>query len=434
MRIWETLQGWVWGPGTLVLLMGMGVYLLVALRGLRFWKSWIWRCTFGSMGKGRKNGISPFQAMATALGGTLGVGNISGVAMALVLGGPGAVFWMWCAALGGCAIKYAEVALAVRFRTRRGDEWHGGPMFVLEKAGWPRMAKLYALLGICASFGIGNMTQANTMAAALYQSFQIPPNITGAVLMAVLALVIWGGARRVARVAEVVVPFMGLFYIVMCAVVLYMFAPRIPWAFGQILQGAWQLRAGAGGVVGYAAAQAIRQGMSKGVFSNEAGLGSASVAHAAAEVHNPVAQGAWGIMEVVLDTLVVCTLTALVILVSGVMDTSMTGIALSVVAFDTIRGWGGTLVSVSIVFFSFASMLGWSFYGERFVIYVGKGRGVMAYRCLFLLAAYMGAVANMAAVWGVSEIMNGLMVYPNLLGIWVMRKELIKMTAHYFRK
>lgn len=434
--LFSRAEAMLWGPGMMVLLLGAGVFLSICagfpqLR--RFGE--MQRALFGSFRKssGERGELSPFQAVSTALAGTVGTGNIAGVAGAVALGGPGAVFWMWFSAFWGMATKYAEVLLAVRFRERRGDEWAGGPMYTIKNGLGPRwqpLAAAFSLFGMLAAFGIGNLAQVNTIAAAAVSltgvllpgvpSFAI--RLGAGILTAVAAgLALLGGVRRIGAVAERLVPAMSLLYITGALAVIFTHGEALPGVFRDILVGAFRPQAILGGGVGIGMRAALRLGVGRGVFSNEAGLGSAPIAHASTSETRPERQALFGIFEVFADTIVICTLTALAILTSGV-DVPYghdAGAELAISAFASTFGGrtAGTIIAVCIVFFAFSSILSWSLYGCRCAEYL-FGRTVRSvYELLFSASAVIGAVAGLSFVWSFSNLTNGLMAIPNLLSV-----------------
>lgn len=399
--------------------------------------------TFGRMfNKTKSGGITPFQAMSTALASTVGVGNIAGVASAITAGGPGAIFWMWVSSLLGMMTKYAEVLLSVKFRHRQPDGMLvGGPMYVIERGmgrRWRWLAVLFCVFGAAASLGVGNITQVNTMADALHSSFSVPPLVTGVATVIIAGVVMLGGIKSIARVTEFLVPFMALLYIALCVMVLVICRANIIPAFESIFREAFHPSAALGGAAGYGITQAMRMGVSRGVFSNEAGLGSSPIAHASAECESPVEQGMWGAVEVFVDTILICTMTALVILCSGAYtpgEAMLDGAPLTSLAFSmTLGEWGGTAVSLSTVLFALATILGWSFYGERCCSYLFRGKWVAtAYRCAYILLLLPGAVLRVDLVWTLSEFLNGLMTAPNLISLIALSGVVFRMTREYDR-
>lgn len=448
MREWiaaanDFVNGIVWGPPFMLLLAGTGLYLTVRLGFFQFTHlGHAWRRTFGLLfrrdAEVEEGAISPFQAVASAMAGTVGVGNIAGVATAIALGGPGAIFWMWMVALVGMATKLAEATLGVKFRQIDADgRVSGGVFYYIEKglgARWKWLALLYAFLAGLAAFGIGNMVQSNTVAHALSTGFSIPEWMTGIVIVVLVGAVTLGGIQRIATTAEKIVPFMALVYIAGSLAVLALHFTAIPAAFAMIFERAFSPAPAAGGFAGAAVAEAIRYGVARGIFSNEAGLGSASIVHAQAR-NTPFAQGLWGMWEVFIDTLVVCTMTALVILVTGVMTSGQTGAELTSQAFSTgLPGPGGYLVLVAIVLFAYTTMLTWNFYGEKSWEYLFGRKVVLPYRLVFLLFLYVGAVGGLQLIWSVADTLNGLMAAPNLLALILLAGVLVREKREYFKR
>ena len=422
------------GNAVAVVLMGCGLVLTVRYRFFPLRRAgFIWRNTVGTLFErdgGAARGISPFQAVTTALAGTMGVGNIAGVATALVAGGAGSIFWMWVSALLGMSTKYAEIYLAVRYRKKGKNGYIGGPMYYIRDGmGSGRLAVLYAVLCVLTSFGIGNLAQSNAVAQAMLSSFSIPLLASGCVVALAVGLVVFGGIRRIARVTEWLIPFMSILYICFSGVFLYQRRAMLPPAFALIFAEAFAPRSALGGAAGYGIAAALRVGLARGVFTNEAGLGSASIAHAAADCESPSKQAAWGVFEVFLDTMVVCTITALVLLCaeqgalwqSGRLD----GAALTAMAFESgFPGMGGRFVAVSIAVYAIAAMLGWCYYGQEALAYLGCGRAaVLLYRGLFTLCCLLGAIGRLAAVWQLSDLLNVLMALPNVLALLALAGE-----------
>lgn len=440
----DHINDFVWGPFMLVLLLGTGIYLTMRTRFFQLSKfGRMLKCTLGSLFSGKKktNGkqkISPFQAMSTALAGTIGVGNIVGIATAITMGGPGAVFWMWISAFFGMMTKYAEVALAVRFRgTRENGQHYGGPMLYIEKGlhmKW--LACIFSILCAFASFGIGNMTQSNAISGALASSFQVPPWLSGIVVAVIIAAVILGGVKRITKVTSTLVPIMSIFYILGALVVLIINGSEIPHAFALIFQGAFRPEAAAGGVIGFTIAQAMRFGFARGVFTNEAGLGSAPIAHAVADTDNPVEQGLWGMFEVFVDTIVVCTMTALVLLSSGLWNSGVSDTSMAAAAFAQAFGtYGGYFISIATTLFAISTLLGWSMYGENSIQYLSKNRPlpVLIYRTVFIFLIVVGATIKIELAWEISDTLNGLMAIPNLIGLVGLSGIVIKMTKDYIK-
>jgi AGCS family alanine or glycine:cation symporter len=392
----------------------------------------------GTLLKKEKEGgrsISPFQAVTTALAGTMGVGNIAGVATALVSGGPGAIFWMWVSAFFGMMTKYAEIHLAVRFRRRHPDgRYYGGPMYYMadksEGLGSKTLACVFSILCVLCSFGIGNLTQVNAVSAAALSAFAVSPWVSGVVVAVCVALVVVGGVKRIARTTEMVIPFISILYLCFCGALLWINRAYLLDALRLIVAGALGLEQAVGGVFGYTVAQAVRLGLSRGVFTNEAGLGSAPIAHAAADCQSPAHQGVWGIFEVFLDTIVVCTVTALVILTAdgaALWHSGLDGAALTSAAFESVFGsLGKGFIAVAIALFAIPSMLGWCYYGESALAFLSGGRKwpVSVYRLLFIGCALLGAVAELRAVWAAADLLNALMALPNILALLLLGRKI----------
>lgn len=434
----EWLSGIVWGVPMLVLLLGVGIYLTIGLRfrtlrDLPFAFGMLWR---GRVSEG-KGEITPFNALMTALAATIGTGNIAGVATAIFLGGPGAVFWMWMTALVGMATKFAEAVLAVRYREvdERGH-YVGGPMYYIKNGLGPRWAWLgtcFALFAGFAGFGIGNTVQANSVAAALDASFDVPVWITGVVLALLVGLVLIGGIRRIAAVAGMLVPIMAIGYIGAGAVVLALNAGAIPGAFQLIFEHAFSPSAATGGFAGAAVWMAIRFGVARGVFSNEAGLGSAPIAHAAAECKGPVSQGVVAMLGTFIDTIVVCTFTALVILSTGAWTSGETGAALTTLAFQTsLPNVGGQITSIALAVFAFTSLLGWSYYCERSWQFLLGMKVIVPFRILWSLAPILGATVNLSFIWLLADTLNALMAIPNLIALALLSPVVFATAKEFF--
>lgn len=416
-----------------------GLYLTVKLRllqGRKFFTAI--RSTLGEILKpaDRVAGeISPFQALTTALAATIGTGNIAGVATAIFLGGPGAIFWMWVSAFLGMVTKYSEIVLAVHYRVRVRGVMAGGPMYFLEQGlKMPLLALLFAIFGSLAAFGIGNMVQANSVAAAVEATFGLSPYFTGFAMALLGGLVILGGIRRIAVVTSAVIPLMAAFYLAGALYILLAYRVQIPEAFASIFTAAFQGQAAAGGMAGATVMQAWRYGIARGIFTNEAGLGSASIAHAVARTTHPARQGMWGILEVFVDTHVVCTITALVLLVTGAAGTGLEGAAMTVEAFKLgLPGNSGQyVIALGLSFFAFSTLLSWSYYGEKCFEYILGGRGAIFYRLLWIVIVPVGALGGLRAIWDLADILNGLMAIPNLIGLVLLSGVLVRLTREYF--
>lgn len=441
-----TLNDLVWGPYMLVLLVGTGIYFTLRsnffqIRKFGYTLKETLMKMFDKDEDLEEGEITPFQALSTALAATVGTGNIAGVATAIALGGPGAVFWMWVSALFGMMTKFAEVVLSIQFRERNDEgNWVGGPMYYIRNGlniKW--LAGLFAIFGAFAAFGIGNMVQSNSVAESINATFGLPHWITGLVLAIGAALVIFGGINRIAQVTERLVPLMALFYIIGGLTIVIINAASIPAAFGQIFKGAFSSQSVVGGVAGFAVMHALRFGIARGVFTNEAGLGSGPIAHAAAKTDHPVRQGLWGIFEVFIDTILICTITALVIITTGAWThtdaagEALTGAALTTEAFNMgLPGPGGVIVSVGILLFAFSTILGWSYYGEKCIEFLLGTKSTKIYRIIWIPLIFIGTIANLELVWNLADTMNGLMAIPNLVGLLGLSGVVFKLTKEFF--
>ena len=439
MEINNAINSFVWGPVMLVLLVGTGIYLTIRTNFMSIKKlGYIMRNTLLKIFKKEQVGegeITAFQAVATALAATVGVGNIAGVATAIAVGGPGAVFWMWLSAIFGMTTKFAEVVLSIQYREKTEDgRYIGGPMhYIANGLNWKWLATIFALFGALASFGIGNMTQANSISAAMEVTFGIPTIVSGIVIAIAAGVVMLGGLKRIAQVTELLVPFMAAFYIIGGIVILARNASQIPAAFGLIFRSAFSGTAAAGGFAGSTIALASRMGIARGVFSNEAGLGSAPIAHAAATTDHPVRQGLWGVFEVFMDTIVICSITALSIIVSGVWTSGESGAALTTMAFDaSLPVIGGYIVAIGVLLFAYSTILSWSYYGERCLEFLFGPKAITPYRILFLPFIVIGAVGGLEIIWDIADTLNGLMAIPNLIGIIGLSGVVIKLTKEFF--
>lgn len=432
------LNGIVWGVPMLVLILGVGLYLTFGLKLLTILKI---PFGFGLLWQGRipggDSGISPFNALMTSLAATIGTGNIAGVATAIFLGGPGAIFWMWMTALVGMATKYAEAVLAVKFReTDERGKHVGGPMYYIKNGlgeKWKWLAVCFALFAGIAGFGIGNMVQANSIANALNANFAIPEWITGVVLVVLVGAVLLGGIERISEVAGKLVPFMAIAYIGAATIVLLLNASAIPGAFGLIFTHAFTPSAATGGFAGAAVWAAIRFGVARGVFSNEAGLGSAPIAHAAASTKGPVSQGLVAMLGTFIDTIIVCSFTALAIIATGAWTSGETGAALTSHAFDlALPGLGGYIIAVALTIFAFTTILGWSYYCERSLQYLFGVKIIMPFRAVWSLAALVGATLKLGFVWLLADTLNALMAIPNLVALALLSPLVFKITKEFF--
>jgi len=441
----QKIGDFVWGPFLLIpLLLLTGLYLTIRLRGIQFRKLWhsLYVALIVRREKGAEGDISHFQALMTALAATVGTGNIVGVATAIATGGPGALFWMWMTGLVGMATKFSEALLSVKFRVtdERGEQC-GGPMYYLANGiRWRGLGKtlgwLFALFAVFASFGIGNMVQSNSVAHALNSSFRLPVWVTGLILAVAAGLVILGGIKSIGRFTGIFVPVMIAAYMLGSGLVLIRFAGQIPAALGLVFEGAFSGTAAVGGFAGAAVRQAIRFGVARGIFSNESGLGSAGIAAAAAQTKEPVRQALVSMTQTFIDTIVVCSFTGLAILVTGGWEEGLNGAALTQFAFaHGLPGeWGGWIVAVCLSMFAFSTMLGWSYYGEKSVEYLMGERFILPYRILFIGAIFFGAIRSLDFVWGLSDVMNGLMALPNLVGLLLLSGVIVKETRDYFKR
>ena len=429
----------IWGPIMLSLLVGVGIYLTIGLRAL-MWRRLaqgfrlLWQGRSPDIGQ--KGDITPFQALMTELAATLGTGNIAGVATAIFLGGPGAVFWMWVTALVGMATKYGEALLAVRYREVDELGNHvGGPMYYIRNGLGPRwrwLGGLFALFGTVAAFGIGNTVQANTVAQAVESAVRVPAWATGMVMAALTAAVIIGGIRRLGQVAEKLVPFMALVYLGGSFLIIGSHIGKVPGALVLIVTDAFTGSAATGGFAGATVLMAARYGVARGLFSNEAGLGSAPIAHAAAKTNDPVRQGMIASLSTFIDTIVVCTMTALVIVLTGAWTSGKTGAALSASAFDVgLFGVGRFVVMFALIVFAFSTLLGWSYYGERCAEYLFGVRAVLPYRIVWITLIPIGAVSKLGVIWLAADIMNGLMAIPNLIALLALSPVVFRMTREH---
>lgn len=431
----STLSGWVWGPPMLILLVGTGLYLTILLKGMQFRAlPHAFKLIF-QKDHGHAGDISHFAALMTALAATVGIGNIVGVATAITLGGPGAVFWMWMTGLVGMATKYSEAVLAVKYREHGEHGMRGGPMYYLAKgANLPKLAWLFALFTALATFGIGNMTQANAVAGIFQSTFNIEPWVTGVTLMLLTGLVILGGIKSIGRFTSYLVPFMIVGYVAASLVVLALNASEIPQALSLIFYHAFNPIAAGGGFAGAAVAAAIRYGVARGVFSNESGLGSAPIAAAAARTKDPVTQALVSMTQTFIDTLVVCSMTALVILTATPWTQGVGAAQLTSLSFaETLGASGEVLVAIATALFAYSTLLGWSYYGEKAIEYLAGTRSIRIYRVVFVAVVVIGAMMKLEFVWNFSDLMNGMMAIPNLIALLLLSKIIKQETDRYFK-
>ncbi len=420
----QQLNALVWGLPMMVLLMGAGLIFTAATGGIQFRKLiFALKLVFGRL-KSEKEAdgtVTPFQALATALASTVGVGNIAGVATAISAGGPGALFWLLVSGVLGMATKFAEIAISLEYRERDSHGvMRGGAMYILSKGlGIRWLGAVFALLAGLAAFGIGNMVQANSVADAAGSAFGVPAWITGVLLAAATALVIVGGVTRIAEVTQLLIPAMCGLYLLAALTVLVLNIGEVPRVVALVLSSAFEGQAAIGGFAGATVAQAVRMGIARGLFSNEAGLGSAPMVHASAVTDHPVRQACYGIVEVFIDTIVVCLLTGFVILSTGVWESGATGAALSAEGFQAgLPGdWGAGLVSIGLILFAFSTVIGWAFYGETAMTYLFGVQAAPIYRAVWILFVYLGATGSLQVIWSVSDTLNGLMALPNMIAV-----------------
>ena len=439
-NIVNAINGVVWGPMMLVLILGIGFFLMLGLKLFPLFNigkgfKLLWKGREAEEGEEDSGEIPPWQALMTALSATVGTGNIAGVATAVFLGGPGALFWMWCTALVGTATKFAEAVLAVKFReVDANGNFYGGPMYYIKKGLGPKWAWLgtaFALFAALAAFGIGNTVQSNSVADVLSANFAIPEWVTGIALMALVGAVLLGGLRRIGTVAGALVPFMAIAYVLAGLAVLAMNAGAIPAAISLVVKHAFTPAAASGGFAGAAVWMALRFGVARGVFSNEAGLGSAPIAHAAAKTKDPVRQGMIAMLGTFIDTIIVCSITGLVIIISGQWTSGVSGAALTSDAFATLMPGGNYIVAFSLAIFAFTTILGWSFYGERSMVFLFGPDSVKWYRIAFILMVPIGATVELAFIWLLADTLNAMMAIPNLIALGLLSPVVFKLVKEY---
>lgn len=434
-----TVNGYAWGPAMLVLLLGTGIFLTLGLGFLSLRRLPLaFKLLFTGFSSHGSGDIPPFRALMTSLSATIGTGNIAGVATAITLGGPGALFWMWITALFGLATKYAEGVLAVHYRER--DElggYSGGPMYYIRNGlgkRWAWLATAFALFGAMAGFGLANTVQSNSVAQVLTDNLDIPWQVTGVVLMILVGGVILGGIQRIAATAGAVVPMMAVAYMLMSVIVIALNIQQVPEAIMTIIDSAFNGASAAGGFAGATVWAAIRFGVARGIFSNEAGLGSAPIAHAAAQTNEPVEQGMIAMLGTFIDTLLVCTMTGLVIILTGVLDSGQSGASLTAMAFGSAFPGGEWVVTIGVVVFATTTMIGWSFYGERCVVYLFGARAIMPFRVLWVLAIPVGAGLNLGIVWLIADTLNAFMAIPNLIALLLLSPVVFRLSKEYFAR
>ncbi len=436
------INGIVWGVPMLVMILGIGIYLNI---GLKFMPLFNIGRAFKLLWGGRKSEqddsgeIPPFQALMTALSATVGTGNIAGVATAVFIGGPGALFWMWMTALLGMATKYAEAVLAVKFREKDANgSFVGGPMYYIKNGmgqKWAWLGTLFAVFGTFACFGIGNGVQINSIAQVMETTFAFPPLLVGIVVMLLSGAVLLGGIKRIGAFAGALVPIMGVAYVACGVLILLMNVDQIAGAFTLVIEHAFTPTSAQGGFAGATVWMAIRFGVARGVFSNEAGLGSAPIAHATAQTNDPVRQGLIAMLGTFIDTILICTITGLVIIISGQWTGGESGAALTSAAFgQVLPGFGSYLVAVSLAIFAFTTIVGWSVYGERCASYLFGTKAVMPFRVIFVLVLPIGATMELNFVWLLSDTLNAMMAIPNLIALGVLSPVVYAATKSYFAK
>ncbi|QLB13540.1 AGCS family alanine or glycine:cation symporter [Bisgaardia hudsonensis] len=440
--ILSTADNFIWGPPLLILLSGTGIYLTFRLGFIQIVQlpRALYYLFNKERGSKKKGDVSAFAALCTALAATIGTGNIVGVATAVQAGGPGAIFWMWIVALFGMATKYAECLLALKFRVKdKNGFMAGGPMYYIERGlGIKWLAQLFAVFGILvAFFGIGTFPQINAITHAMEDTFSVPVIVSAAIVTTLVALIILGGVKRIASVASIMVPFMAVLYVVTSAVVIILNWHLIPDTIALIIHSAFDPKAALGGAVGYTVLKAIQSGVARGIFSNESGLGSAPIAAAAAQTKEPVRQGLISMTGTFLDTIIVCTMTGIVLVLTGAWQSSdVAGAALTNFAYSKGLGTsiGATIVTVGLLFFAFTTILGWCYYGERCVVYLMGIKAIKIYRTLFIILVGCGAFIHLDLIWILADIVNGLMAFPNLIALIGLRKVVIEETRDYFER
>ncbi len=432
-----TVYGIVWGPVMLLLLLGTGIFLTIGLKGMTIRRI---PYAFKQLLKGRKGSgegeVSPFNALMTSLSSTVGTGNIAGVATAITLGGPGALFWMWCTALVGMATKFAEAVLAVNYReTDSQGKKVGGPMYYIKNglgSNWKWLGILFAVFGSLAGFGLANTVQSHEVSRVLAENYQIPSHYSGLVMAFLVGIVLLGGIKRIASVAGKLVPFMTIVYVISTFFLLMSFYEAIPAAIALIVDSAFNGAAATGGFAGAAMIAGLRAGVARGIFSNESGLGSAPIAHAAAETDSPVRQGTIAMLGTFIDTLVICTMTGLVLVASGAWSGDLVGANMTRSVFTNGLPFGDTIFTLSLVLFAFTTMLGWSYYGERCAEFLFGPKVITPYRILWVVGIYVGTQMDGGIVWKLADILNGMMAFPNLIALLFLSPVVFTLAREYF--
>ena len=443
----QVVNGFIWGVPAMICIIGVGLLLSVRTRFIQIRKFGVaMKNTVGKIfdkTQAKDGSMSPFQAVCTALAGTVGTGNIAGVAGAIALGGPGAIFWMWCSAFLGMCTKFSEVTLAIHFREKNSNgEYVGGPMYYIKNGlskKWYFLAVLYAVFGVLTVFGTGNATQVNTIVASInsaLMSFHIIDGtndkanlIFGIFIAALVAMVLLGGIKRIGQVTEKLVPFMAVLYVILAFGVIIMNIEHVPAVFSEIFSGAFSPRAATGGVIG-SMFLSMKKGVSRGIFSNEAGLGTGSIAHACADTRKPVKQGMFGIFEVFMDTIIICTLTGLVILLAapGITYGQAAGAELTISGFTSTYGsWVSIFTAVAMCCFAFSTIIGWGLYGSRCIEFLGGEKLVRPFLVIYSFVSIVGATINLGLLWDIADTFNGLMAVPNLIALLMLSGQVKKL-------
>ena len=451
----QVVNDFIWGVPAMICIIGVGLYLSLRTRFLQIRRfPYAMKCTLGRIFKKEEasdGAITPFQAVCTALAATVGTGNIAGVAGAIAIGGPGAVFWMWISALLGMCTKFTEVTLAVHFREKNKDgDWVGGPMYYIKNGlgqKWIWLAYLFAIFGVLTVFGTGNATQVNTITTAINSALlnyhvisdgnvKTVSLVIGIIIAILVALILLGGIKRIGNVTEKLVPVMAVLYIALAIGIIVLNIGSIPAVFGNIISGAFHPSAVTGGIVG-SMFLSMKKGVSRGIFSNEASLGTGSIAHACADTRDPVTQGFFGVFEVFMDTIVICTMTALVILLSGVTIPfgQAAGAELTISGFTAVYGnWVSIFTAIAMCCFAFSTIIGWGLYGARCIELIFGSKTIRPFMVVYSLVAIVGATVDLGLVWSISETFNGLMVIPNLIGVFLLSGTAVQLTKNYFKQ
>jgi AGCS family alanine or glycine:cation symporter len=441
MEFLDIINAFVWGPPMMIMLVGTGIFLTLRIGGKQFtkigygWKLLLKGLLNKDLDQRGEGEITPFQSLTSVLAATIGNGNIAGVATAVAAGGPGALVWMWLTALVGMATKLGEATLGVKYRVKDKDGvFSGGPMYFIEKGlGQKWLGWIFALFGAVCAFGIGDMVQTNSQALVLNSVFNIPVVVTGIVMAFAAWLVVIGGIKRIGEVTEKLVPFMAIFYFIGALVIIITKINLLPWAIGEIFRTAFTGRAAFGGFAGATVAQAMRYGVARGIFSNEAGLGSAAIAHAVSQTKHPARQGTLGMVEVMIDTLIICSMTGIVIVMTGALETGLTSTALTAHAFTAVLGGlGGPIVALASLLFGYSTLITWCYYGQQCARFIFGPVIVKPYAWLFVILAFAGAVVKVPFVWLLTDTLNGAMAIPNLIGLIFLSGVLATEVKEYF--